>query len=388
MAPGSKTALWQLAFRPFFFFGSLYALVAVALWLSFLFGVLPYRGHLALVTWHSHEMVFGFASAVMAGFVLTASQNWTGLRGVHGLKLQLIFGLWALGRVLMATSPAPSAITTLVDLGFYPLLAIYMFPYLKDPEMKVERVFFAYFAIFFAGNLLVHLDAHGILPGHSRKGILLGLYTMVIVVIFMGGRVIPFFTESTLAKAQPKTWEPVERLSHISAWLFLASQIFYENSLWSALIAFGAALIHLIRLWGWQVRRVRRIPIIWVLHTAYFWLATGFAMAGLASLGLIASSASLHAFTVGGLSIVIYGMITRVSLGHTGRPLRPTVPIVTAYYLLIAAAVVRVFAPLISPSLHDGAVIFSGALWIAAFFIFLVIYGPILTSPRIDGRPG
>ena len=108
----------------------------------------------------------------------------------------------------MATSPAPSAITTLVDLGFYPLLAIYMFPYLKDPEMKVERVFFAYFAIFFAGNLLVHLDAHGILPGHSRKGILLGLYTMVIVVIFMGGRVIPFFTESTPRKPNRKPGSP------------------------------------------------------------------------------------------------------------------------------------------------------------------------------------
>ena len=382
----SDAPLWQLGFRPFFLVAALFAAVSIGLWLAFLFGALPYSGFLSPVIWHSHEMVFGFASAVIAGFVMTAVQNWTGIRGVHGGKLQAIFALWVAARILLLAPPPLKVLAAVADLSFYPLLALYLIPYLRDSEMRVERVFFAYFALYFTGNLLVHLESFGLVSGYSQQGILLGLYTTVIMVIFMGGRVIPFFTESSIAKAQPKTWNTIEVLSHVTAWVFLATQIFMRESPLSAAVAFSTASIHLIRLSGWYVRRIRRVPVIWVLHVAYLWIVVGFALSGFVSLGMVASTIAVHAYTVGALGTVIYGMISRVSLGHTGRPLRPQTSVVVGYYLLTAAALVRVLVVLIDSALHDGAVIASGLLWMSAFAIFLAAYFPVLTSRRADGR--
>jgi uncharacterized protein involved in response to NO len=167
-----------------------------------------------------------------------------------------------------------------VDLGFYPLLGIYLYPYLKDPELKIERVFFLYFALFVVGNLLVHLEAFGVLHGFSARGIALGLNTIVLMIIFMGGRVIPFFTESSISKHQPKVFPALEILSHLSAWGFLIASFLSRVSIMCAVTSFAATGIHLIRLWGWQVPRVRKIPLIWVLHVSYLWLVFGFFLSG------------------------------------------------------------------------------------------------------------
>ncbi len=381
-----RCALWRLSFRPFFLFGSLFAFFAIGLWLAFLLGGLPYSGLLMPVIWHSHEMVFGFAAAIIAGFVLTAVQNWTGLPGVSGIKLQLLFFVWALARILIAVYPRPSLAVSGLDLLFFPLLAAYLIPYLLDPELKVERVFIAYFSLFFVGDLLVHLDSLGYLRGYAATGIRLGVHTVVLVIVFMGGRVIPFFTESSIAKSQPKAFPKVEALSHLSAWLFLLSQFLFPLSRISAGIALFTAVIHLIRIRGWYVRRLRRAPLIWILHVAYFWLIVGFFLSGLAGLGLIQITLAVHAFTVGAIGTIILGMITRVSLGHTGRRLHPTRTTVLAYVAIAIAAVVRVFGPLLLPGSVEGVLLFSGAFWMIAFGIFVFEFAPILFSPRIGGK--
>lgn len=379
-----NSALWELGFRPFFLGAALFSMLSIGLWLVFFFGALPYRGSMAPITWHSHEMVYGFTSAVIAGFVLTASQNWTGKPGAHGFRLQALFSLWALARILLLASPRFMALAAVFDLGFYPLLAVFLAPYLKGPDMKIERVFFLYFLLFFSGNLLVHLEVLGVVSGYSRKGVLLGLYTVVLVIIFMGGRVIPFFTESSIAKAQPRVWKSVEILSHVTAWGFLITQIFWEGSPWAVTTAFCAASVHLVRVYGWYVRRVRRVALLWILHLGYFWIVTGFVLSGFASLGWVTPSLAIHAFTAGALGAVIYGMISRVSLGHTGRALRPAGTVVAGFYFLTASAVIRVFGPMLNPTLHDAAVFGSGLLWIGAFGIFVVIYWPILIKNRIS----
>ncbi len=385
----SKSAsLWQLGFRPFFLFGAAYAALAIALWVSFLGGWISRPGLIDPVLWHSHEMIYGFAAAIVVGFVLTASQNWTGIRGVHGNSLKILVLLWAAARIAISLPFVPLPVVAIVDLAFFPVAAYLMVPYLKDPELKAEKLFFVFYGLLFAGNLLVHLETTGLMPGYGRRGIFLGLDVIIIVIVFMGGRVIPFFTESSVARAQPKTRNWVEIGSHASAALFLVTDLFLPSSWPAAAVAISAGAIHFLRLWGWQVRRIRRIPLIWVLHLAYLWLVIGFVLSGLAALDLFQKTMAVHAFTVGCLGMIIYGMITRVSLGHTGRRLHPRAAIVVGYYLLLFAAVVRVFVPAVLPRFYTAALLVSGSLWIAAFVLFLIVYSPMLLAPRSDGRPG
>lgn len=383
MATGS---LWSLGFRPFFLFGSLHALVALAVWIAFQLGWIDRPGSLDPILWHAHEMLFGFTAAIIAGFVLTASQNWTGVRGVNGKRLQLLVFLWILGRVLVSIPGIPRVIAALVDLSFFPLLSYFMIPYLKGPDMKVERVFFLFFGLLFVGNLLVHLEGLEIFMGYGRKGVFLALNTVIAVIVFMGGRVIPFFTESELSRKQPRTWKGVEVASHASVAFFLVLDFFAPTSTLFATVAFITAAIQGIRLCGWQVKRVRRVPLLWVLHSAYLWLALGFLLSGLSVFHLMTKSMAIHAFTVGGLGIMIYGMMSRVALGHTGRRLHPSPWIVGGYVLLNASAIVRVFAPMALPGAYLHSLVLAASLWMIAFAIYLVIYSPMLVLPRADGN--
>jgi len=388
-------ALWRLAFRPFFLFGALFAALSIGLWLAVLFGGLPYHGGMSPIIWHSHEMVYGFSTAIIAGFILTAVQNWSGKRGIQGLKLQVLFGFWALARLLIAFYPGPSLLVTIVDLAFFPLLGFFLFPYLKEPRFKVERVFFLYFAIFFTSNLLVHLETLGVnLPENinAALAIRLGLHTVILVILFIGGRVIPFFTESAISRSQPKTYPAIEVLSHASAWAFLITQFFMQHSIISAVVAIVTAIIQLIRLQGWYVPRLKAVPIIWVLHVAYLWLAIGFLLSGFSSLGLVPITLSVHAFTVGGIGSIIFGMMTRVSFGHTGRKLYPSKKSVAGYAMISLAALIRVFGPMFTGALgadaYSVSLTLAGVLWITAFGFFVFEYFPVLTQPRLDGRDG
>lgn len=378
---------WQLGFRPFFFLGALAAVLLVSLWVAVQAGVPVPLGALGPIVWHAHEMVFGFAAAIVAGFVLTASQSWSGVRGVHGRRLQLLVALWLLARVLLLT-PAPLPVVAAVDLAFFPLLGLVLWPYLKDPELKPERLLFVLFAVLFAGNAMVHAEAMGLASGTALRGVRLGVHALVLMIVFIGGRVIPFFTEGSIARAQPRTRAWVEWASHGAAWAFVVAQVVAPTSPVSAGIAFAAALANLVRLAGWYVRRVRRVPLLWVLHAAYLWLVAGFALSGLSSLGLVAGTYAVHAFTVGGIGAVIHGMISRVSLGHTGRRLHPSAWTVAGFVAIHLAAVVRVVVPLAFPASQAWAIQLSGGLWVLAFGLFLAVYAPMLRAARVDGAPG
>lgn len=380
--------LWRLGFRPFFIFSGVFAVIAIALWVMLSFGLMTQIGTFSPIYWHAHEMIYGYTTAVIAGFLLTASQNWTGIRGVHGHRLQALFGLWILGRVAMASPALPAILVAITDLAFYPVLALTMVPYLKPADMKTERVFFFYFTLYFCGNLLMHLDTMGIYPGLGLRGALLGVYVTLVVILFMGGRVIPFFSESERARKQPKTNSTLEIFSHISAWCFLVSQVLIPYSKTSAIIAFATSAIHLVRMSGWYVRRVRRVALLAVLYLAYLWLIVGIFMSGLTSLGLLIIGPSIHALTIGGLGMMTYGMMTRVALGHTGRRLVASKTIAIGYFALCLAAIVRVFGPIMTPLSMNWWLGTSGLFWITAFLIFIAIYAPILFSPRVDQKLG
>lgn len=382
------TPLWRLGFRPFFLFSAIFAAIGIVLWLLVFLGAMHPVGSFDPILLHAHEMIYGYATAVIAGFVLTASQNWTERPGLKGTPLKFLFLLWVLGRGLMSVTQTPSPVIAAIDLSFYPALGIAMFPYLRPADMKVERVFFLFFALYFTGNLLMHLERLGIVSGYGLRGALLGLNTTILMIVFMGGRLIPFFTESEKAKAQPRTHALVEVSSHATAVAFLVTQFFIQNSRIAAITAFAACLIHLIRLSGWYVRRVRRVALLWVLYSSYFWIALGFGLFGFTSLGLIALGPAVHALTIGGLGLMTYGMMSRVSLGHTGRKLKPVRPVIEGFVLLNLACLSRVFGPILDV-LHLKAWIFlSGTLWVTAFAVFLYVYAPMLIRARVDGRSG
>jgi len=386
-----KHALWQLAFRPFFLSGAIFAVLAMLYWLHFLSGGGGGIALLPAVTWHSHEMVFGFAGAIIGGFVLTAAQNWTGTRGVHGARLVALFCAWALARILLATAGRPLLpLAAFADLAFYPALGLLMFPYLSDPELRMERVFYVFFGLFFISDLAVWLDAAGIsaFAGASAQAIRFALNLVVVMIVFMGGRVIPFFTESELSRKQPRVRDRIETAAMASSVLYVLSALALPEGRPAALVAFVAAGLHAVRLAGWQVPRVRRIPLLWVLHGAYFWIVAGYALSGLAALGFLPMSAAIHAFGVGGIGAVIHGMISRVSLGHTGRRLHPSAPTVAGFAFVLAAAPARIAASVAGGAAYQPLLLLAGGLWIAAFSLFAVVYAPILLSPRVDGRAG
>jgi uncharacterized protein involved in response to NO len=259
-----------------------------------------------------------------------------------------------------------------------------MIPYLSPKDMKVERVFFVYFGLYFFGNLSMHLDALGVLPGYGMKGAILGLHTTILMIIFMGGRLIPFFSESEKSRIQPRTFVPLEVLSHASAWVFLLTQYFGSNSILSGSVAILAGLIHLGRLRGWYVKRVRRVAILWILYSSYFWISIGFILSGLNSFGHLALGPPTHAFTIGGIGIMTYGMISRVSLGHTGRKLIAGRSTIFGYVLLNLACALRVIGPIVSEGHMQLWVTWSGVFWIVSFALLLVAYAPMLLRARID----
>lgn len=381
--------LWQLGFRPFFLFGSLAGAALIGLWISVLSGIIHYTGFFDPITWHAHEMIYGFSVAIIGGFILTAIQNWTGERGVHGTKLIALFVPWFLARIAIFLSSEPSLWITILDLFFYPWLCFLLVPFfIKDRELKMERVFFVFFLFLFTGNLLIHLEALHLIRGYTRMGLWLGFFTVISVIVMIGGRVIPFFTESSIAKSQPKTYKPIEILAPLSVWIVFISQSFSPWSKLNAVIAIGAAGIHWIRLWGWSIRRVRRVPLVWVLHLGYFWIGLGFLFFGLSSLEILIPTLAVHTWTVGGIGIIILGMISRVSLGHTGRRLHPEKLTVIGYYCLGFATLIRVFGPMINYEWHLMSVQISGIFWVLGFAIFFKVYWPILTQPRADSRPG
>lgn len=383
-----KTYLWQLGFRPFFLFGSVFAVVTMLLWIGFLTGHLAQLGSFPPMLWHPHEMIYGFATAIVAGFVLTASQNWTGMRGVHGTPLIALTLVWGLARLLLAIPGVSPLLAAVVDLAFLPFLGALLFPFLRQPDARAERVFYIFFALLFVGNALVHLEVLGWLPGYGRKGIFLGLNTILLIVIFIGGRVIPFFTESSVARAQPRVRRSIEIASYLSAAAYLVTDFVSSGGRLHTTLAIAAAGIHFARLLGWQVRRVRRIPLIWILHLGYFWLVLGFALSALSSTGLVATTLATHAFTIGGLGVIVYGMLSRVSLGHTGRRLHPSAWVVAGYVSLNLAALVRTAGPIAWPGLYQATLVVSGALWIIAFVIYIAVYSPMLLSKRVDGKAG
>ncbi|WP_026600196.1 NnrS family protein [Methylomonas sp. 11b] len=380
--------LFAMGFRAFFALAGLSALALIALWNSMSNGSLHIDNYFTGSTWHAHEMLLGYTTAVIAGFLLTAARNWTGLQTVTPDQLASLCFLWIYGRVLPFYSELlPDALIGAVDFVFLPVLAYFVGkPILKTGNYQ-NLIFIPLLLLLALGNGLIHAQVLG-LADSASLGLILVVTVIVAMILVIAGRVFPFFTERGLSGVICIR-NPLLDIAAVAVSLVVFALLMLNISgALLAVAAVAAIVINIVRVAAWYNPRIWFVPLLWVLYIGYGWLILGFGLVSLAAFGVVPQSLALHAFTVGGIGILTLGMMARVALGHTGRALKASNVMALAFVLINLAALFRVFFPALLPNWYGGLVMVSTYCWLAAFSLFAFYYSPILTSPRLDGQPG
>lgn len=383
--PAPCAPLWRLGFRPFYLLAAAFAVLAIPFWLADYLGWLVAPVHVD-VFWHAHEMVFGFAVAVIIGFLYTAGRNWTGLWTPRGHQLALIAGLWLLGRLAMLL--ADPRLAAVVDLAFLPAAAWPLYRVLARAQNKRNLMLLVILFMLWIADLIYHGCRLGMLTSSPLMAIEAAILVIVMLESVIGGRVIPPFTTNAIgqprATIRPRLdrWVIGTTATTLLVWLL-------PSTGWLVLMTAGvAAILHGLRLSGWRTRHVWRHPLLWILHLSYAWIPIGLVLLGLSAINIVTVSAAFHALAVGSMAGLMVGMITRTALGHTGRPLAAGLPEIVMYGLILSAAIARTAAALVPPALYQSLLIFSMLCWSATFAVYLAVYGPYLVNARIDGLEG
>ena len=376
----------RLAFRPFYLGAALLAALIVPLWTGIFLGAVPWQPTPPALLWHAHEMLFGFAIAVIVGFLMTAGKSWTGLATPRGPLLGGLFLLWLGARV--ASMVAPYALFALLDLALLPAVGL-IFLRLLVKSRKWRNVPLALILLLLSAvNLAFHLAANGMVDVSPMQCLYAGLAFVVVVECVMAGRVLPFFTANALSGVKIVAIRWLDWLALVTTGLGLVLWVANGPAAVTATALGLACVLHLVRQSRWHALSTFKLPLVWVLHVSHLWLALGLGLLGLAQLGWVPVSLGVHALGVGATGGLIIGMMTRTSRGHTGRALKAEVPEIAAYVLVMLAATLRVLMPMLAPSLYSQALAGAALAWSAAFLIFLWQYTPWLLSPRPDGKDG
>lgn len=378
-------AILSYGFRPFFLAGAIWAALAVALWLPLLSGHVQLPITFSPVEWHVHELVYGYVPAVIAGFLLTAVPNWTGRLPVVGPPLLTLFLTWLAGRIAVLTSAwIGSRTAAAIDLLFLAMLAFIIAREIVAGNNMRNLKVLAAVALIALGNVMFHWEA--IARTGGGYGLRLGVAATVLLIMLIGGRIIPSFTHNWLAKRgpgrMPVTFARFDAGVMIASAIALAFWVLAPDTSGTAGLALIAGALNVARLARWAGERTAKEPLVLILHVAYAFVPIGFLLLALsiAAPALVASSGALHGWTAGAISLMTLAVMTRASLGHTGRPLTATRPIQLIYAAAIVAALARIaaaFAILREPMLHVSAI-----AWVLAFGGFAVVYAPLLARRR------
>lgn len=387
----SKFVLFSYGFRPFFLLAALHAIIVLSLWLYIFFTGYWWNGNLTAQLWHGHEMLFGFVEAAIAGFLLTAVPAWTGKRAISGWPLFILVLAWLTGRLIMVFYSLFSVwIVSIVDLAFFPLLGVMLFPSLSKGKPR-NMIFLLLLATLFTANLLFHIAIANNNTLFASNNLLFGVNTVLVLISIIGGRIIPAFTQGAMQRTDAtftiKPFPALDRIAILSILIILVTDLFWPYSITSGWLAIIAALLHAIRFARWKTFSGQGEAIVLILHVAYAWLIIGLVLKGLFLVtGLSFSTGWLHAFTVGAFATMIMAVMTRASLGHTGRPLVAPPLVKMSYVFITLAAIVRVTGPAF-PESYSISIAVSGMFWIIAFTLFLIVYIPILVTPRVESLP-
>ena len=377
-------------FRPFFLLAGLFAFAILPIWMLALAGILNPSGYLDPIYWHAHEMVFGFAVAVIAGFLLTAVGNWTQRETAVGFPLLALASLWHLGRVAITCAGSlPKWMPAVTDLAFLPvLIGVLSRPLIAAKNKRNFVMLGVLFALFLA-NLLVHLDGLGVLPGGRRRGCLVGVDIVVLVTLIIAGRVFPMFTRNATGIETIRSIPSLDRLAVGGMAAVTLLDAFAPDQPTTAIAAGITGICVIARAAHWGSRHTLRTPLLWILHVGYAWIPLGLLLRAMAPLGLVVpGAAAAHALTVGAIGALTLGMMSRVTLGHTGRGLVAPRLAIASFVLITLAALVRVIVPLLSSGWYRPSLFVSGAAWSGAFALYVVGYAPMLLAARPDGKTG
>lgn len=380
-------ALWRLGFRPFYLLGALFAAVGVPVWVAVFSGGLTLPEGLPARTWHVHEMVFGFALAIIVGFLFTAVRNWTNQPTPTGAPLAGLCALWLAARV--AYVAGASGLGLLIELAFLAWVAAALFRALLRARNRRNYFVGVLIAVLALADLLFWAAAQGHVPSVDPDAVLrFALYLISLLTFVIGGRVIPMFTANVVRGLKQFKDARLDRAAIGVAALAFALELSGVSGVGLALVAALAALLHAVRLAGWGPQGTWKHPLLWILHLSYGWAVLGFLLMAAAAMGWAPRTLAVHAFALGLVGGLIIGMITRTALGHTGRMLVAGRAETAMYVLVQLAALLRVFGPLAWPEHSLRFIEVSSVLWALAFVLYLLAYWPILSRARIDGRDG
>ena len=376
----------RLGFRPFYLGAAVFAALAVPVWVAAFVGWLNLNLSVAPALWHAHEMLFGFAAAVIVGFLLTAGKAWTGLATPRGPLLGVLAALWLAAR--LSALVAPYSVYAALDLALLPLVAAIVLDVLVRARSWRNLPLVVILLLLSTANLVFHLAVAGMLDAPPMRALHAGLALIVMIECVIAGRVIPAFTVNATPGLRLKLRRPLEAAALFVTALALAGWVLAPAGPAGSLAFAAAAALQLLRQLQWQPWVTRKRPILWVLHAAYAWIPIGFALLAASQLGATSPSAGVHALAIGATAGLIIGMITRTARGHTGRPLHASKAEVVAYLLVTGAAMVRVAVPLVAPQHLMASLICAALAWSAAFLIYLFVFAPWLLTTRLDGKDG
>jgi uncharacterized protein involved in response to NO len=382
--------LLNLGFRPFFLGATLFAVATMVAWTLIYTYSIPFAtGAVSILQWHAHEMVYGYGLAVIAGFLLTAVNNWTGIRTVHGLPLLGLFLLWAAARVAIFVGGALIHAAAVFDLLFAAALVTAIAVPLVRTRMWKQFGILSILVLISAGNLAFYLGYLGYLGSGIQWGVYGGLYLVIGLILVMGRRVIPSFIERGVG--YPVTlfnskWIDVS-IPVLFVLLFI-TQVFLNNDIRTPYLAAALFVLNAVRVAGWYTPGIWKTPLLWGLHLGYACITLGFLLLALSGFAGISGFLAVHSFAYGGIGMVTLSMMVRVSLGHTGRNIHaPPRTVTYALAALGAGTVFRILLPLAFPSQYLAWILVSQVAWIASFALLAGLLFPVLSAPRVDGRP-
>lgn len=388
-------AILAKGFRPMFLLAALHAVVFVPLWLLARAGGIAVHGALLPTVWHGHEMVFGFSAAVVAGFLLTAASNWTKRVTATGGWLALICGAWLVGRgAMLIGGELPPLVVAVAALSFLPLVIVAVGRVVLLARSKRNYGVVGILVGLWLAQLATHVGALTESVSLQTAGPRVAVDLVVVLVLVIGGRIIPLFTRSATKAENIRSHPWLDRLAIASGVALLLADASIATgwvvSSWAlGAIAVVAAVASAARAVHWGARASLSEPLLWVLHAGYVFVPLGFALRAVALVTpQVTTASALHALTVGAVGTLTLGMMARVSLGHTGRMLKASRPLALAFAAVIFAALTRVIGPIIGGVVAAPSVTVAGVAWTVGFALFVFDVGPSLFRPRPDGKPG
>jgi len=381
-------ALWQFGFRPFFLGASIFAVMYMLLWIAVYQYQFPLQlTGMSMFQWHAHEMVYGYSMAVIAGFLLTAVSNWTGLQTIQNTPLMLLFAMWGLARITFNLD------LLYVAAGFDLIFQSFLIFAIAKPVFQVKQWkqmgILSKLVLLLVSQMIFYLGIFGYWSQGVHVGLYAGFLLVIALILTMGRRLLPFFIEMGVGykvKLYNAKW-----LDNTNLLLFLAFFIAYllawtTFSTWMALALF---VITTMRLVGWYTQGIWRKPLLWSLFIALVLIDLGFLLLALNLFSSIPPFQAFHALGIGGIGLISISVMSRVSLAHTGRNIHK-LPVVmsVAFILIIASSLLRSVFPLFAPQYYLPGVFAAQILWVIAFLMFLLVFTPMLLRARIDGKPG